>query len=117
MTARRHRRLVGETLEWAIQRWVRTGRSLGPDQASWLFGPTGARTIGAGYYTALAEQGGLEGSVTPPGAGLVADWDALRGPNFDPALVAPSVRRFYERTVEYSLDAWSEWSGPLRPFA
>jgi hypothetical protein len=34
----------------------------------------------------------------------------------DPGAVAPSVRRFYERTSEFELDAWSEWCGFFRPF-
>ena len=31
------------------------------------------------------------------------------------ALLSKDVAQFYERTSEYDIDAWSEWSGPFRP--
>jgi hypothetical protein len=34
----------------------------------------------------------------------------------DQRAVAQAVRDFYERTSEYELDAWPEWSGLFKPF-
>jgi hypothetical protein len=50
-------------------------------------------------------------------AGLLADFDSLAGAHFDPARVHPEVRRFYEHTAQYDMDVWSQWQGPLTPFA
>jgi hypothetical protein len=41
---------------------------------------------------------------------------ARTGAGFDTRLVHPAVRRFYERTSEFELEAWSEWCGAFRPF-
>ncbi len=45
------------------------------------------------------------------------DFDALAGPDFDPSLVDPEVRRFYEQTVGYDMDVWAEWGGLFKSFA
>jgi hypothetical protein len=48
--------------------------------------------------------------------GLLPDFKSLAGSGCDPALVAPIVGDFYERTSAYELDAWSEWHGLFKPF-
>lgn len=109
---------MGRWLEWTIQRWIRhTGRRLPVDEATWLVGPTGADRIGAGIYAAYAAASGLEILATETQAGLLHDFELLRGPGFSPESVHPDIRRFYEQTSRYSLDTWSEWRGPLKPFA
>ena len=50
------------------------------------------------------------------GSGLLDDFASLRGPEFDPTDVARPVAEFYEKTADYSLDAWSEWCNAFRPF-
>ena len=52
----------------------------------------------------------------PEPRGIVPEFDALDGPEFPAARVAPGVRDFYERTAAYELDAWSEWCGAFKPF-
>jgi hypothetical protein len=42
--------------------------------------------------------------------------EALAGSGFDPGSIHASVRRFYERTADYELEAWAEWCGMFRPF-
>jgi len=94
-----------------------TGRRTSIEEAPWLDGPVGDPTgIGVSFFERWAERRGL-GVVSDGGRrGLVPDFDALAGPDFDPAAVHPDVRRFYEETSDYELEAWSEWCGAFRPF-
>lgn len=107
---------LGSALEWCIQRWVSTtGRAVRAADAPWLEGPVGGRRIGADFYAGYARAEGLE--MSSGDAGLLEDFFALEGGAFDPGLVREEVRWFYERTARYGLDVWSEWRGPLKPFA
>lgn len=107
----------GYLSDWATQRWVQlTGRRFDSEAMPWLAGPVGRPTgIGSSFYADLAESQGLE-LEERHGEGLMSTFSALGGPEFDPAIVHPEIVRFYERTSEYRLDAWSEWSGAFRPF-
>jgi len=103
--------------DWVTQRWVQiTGRRLTLQQHSWLDGPVGStRRIGKDFFLNYAQQNHLD--VVQTGIrGLVEDLSALSANSADFNLVATPVRHFYERTSEYSLDAWSEWHGLFRPF-
>jgi hypothetical protein len=73
------------------------------------------RYVGTGYVRSLAEV--LGGAYTPDVAdiGIVASLDALAGPSFDPAGVAPLVREFYEHTTRFALDIVPEWRTWVRP--
>jgi hypothetical protein len=51
-----------------------------------------------------------------PEAGLLEDFDDLKGTTFDPAAVDPAIRDFYEHTAAYRLEAWSEAGLPTRLF-
>jgi hypothetical protein len=100
---------VGSLAAASIRQWVRlTGRRVSRASALWLSCPMGPRDrIGAGFYEHLARQERLE--VQPaPDAGLLADFDGLRGRGFEPAAVHPAIRDFYEHTSRYRLEAWSE---------
>jgi hypothetical protein len=108
---------LGRLLERGIQAWIRaTGRLVRLEDATWLAGPRGGATIGRGVYETYARAAGLEVRADPA-AGLLPDFTCLGGPRFAPERVDPAIRDFYERTAGYTLDAWSQWSGPLRPFA
>lgn len=48
--------------------------------------------------------------------GIVATLDALAGPNFDPALVDPLLREFYEHTTRFKLAIEPEWNPFIKPF-
>ncbi len=105
-------------MEWLIQLWVRsTGTRVAADEASWLAGPVGTNRIGKAVYEAYAKSSGLQVVADGSPAGLLEDFDVLRGADFAPERVHPEVRRFYEQTSRYSLDSWSEWRGALKPFA
>ena len=107
----------GFLTDWVTQRWVQiTGRKLTLSEHDWLDGPAGStRQIGKDFFIEYARQHDL--NIVQTGIrGLVEDMTSLSGDSIDLNLASPSVRQFYERTSEYSLDAWSEWHGLFRPF-
>jgi len=105
---------LGSSVEWAIQRWVSTtGRKVHADDASWLAGPVGKARIGANFYRGYAGEAGLE-AVADEDTGLLPNFDSLAGETFDPSLVRPVIRDFYERMALFDLDVRISWSGPLK---
>jgi hypothetical protein len=54
--------------------------------------------------------------VSAPDAGLITNFDALKGPRFDPACVRPEIWHFYEHTASYRLGTWTEAALPTRFF-
>jgi hypothetical protein len=108
----------GHFIDWLTQRWVQiTGRKVDLAREPWLDGPVGApEGIGADFFDKLAAANGLTVNRGDPRSGLLADFDLLAGPTFDPNRVDPSVASFYERTASFELDAWAEWCGAFRPF-
>lgn len=50
-------------------------------------------------------------------SGMMDRIESYAGDGFDPAEVAPSVRRFYERSGEYELDVEPDWASPWRLLA
>jgi hypothetical protein len=102
---------LADALEWSIQRWMlTTGRKVRVEDAPWLAGPIGKERIGVGLYREYAQETGLKAVTDDPDAGLLPDFAALSGASFDPSLVRPEIRDFYERTARYGLDVRPEWS-------
>ena len=100
---------IGSATAAGIRGWVRlTGKRVRKCEAPWLDCPMGPHgRIGAAFYSLLAERERLQ--IHPAAeAGLLPDFDALKGGNFDPARVRPEIRDFYEHTSCYHLEAWSE---------
>lgn len=100
------------------QLWVRaTGRRTTLEETPWLDGPVGDPSrIGGDFFERWADREGLQIVRHGGPRGLLPDFDELAGPSFDPDGVHPDVRKFYEETSAYELEAWSEWCGPFRPF-
>ena len=100
---------VGLVLQFCIEWLVRiAGRRIERKDAPWLecvLGKPGV--IGTGVYQQIADEQGLELSM-PPDAGLIPDFEALRGPSFNPDAVDPRIRHFYEHAALYHLEVWSE---------
>ncbi|MBA3425345.1 MAG: hypothetical protein H0U04_12590 [Rubrobacter sp.] len=97
--------LPRDALEWAIQRWMlTTGQQVRVEDTPWLAGPISKERIGAGFYEEYAQEAGLEIVTDDPDAGLLPEFDALAGGAFDPLLVRPEIRDFYERTARHGLD-------------
>ena len=100
---------IGTATAAGIDALIRTtGRRVARGDAPWLDCPLGPpERIGGEFYQRLAEERGL---TVAPGThhGLLPDFDALRGADFDPSAVDPEIRHFYEHTSRYRLEAWSE---------
>ena len=47
--------------------------------------------------------------------GIIASLEELAGPDFDPAVIDPLVREFYEHTTRFKLDIVPEWRMWVRP--
>ncbi len=103
--------LIAFLLDGGIQIWVRiTGKRIRKVDAPWLCCPLGeGGRIGTGIYERIARDENLQIRV-PPGAGLIPDFNALRGPGFNPDAIHPAIRHFYERAAAYHLEVWTEVS-------
>jgi hypothetical protein len=101
--------LIAFFLEKGINLWVRTtGKRIPEGDAPWLSCPLGERgRIGTGIYERIAGDENLVIKV-PPGAGLIPDFNALRGSSFDPDGIQPAIRHFYEHAAAYRLEVWTE---------
>jgi hypothetical protein len=101
--------LIAFCLESGIQIWVRiTGKRIREGDVPWLSCPLGERGhIGTGIYERIAREESLQIQV-PPGAGLIPDFNALRGPSFNPDSIHPAIRHFYEHAAAYQLEVWTE---------
>jgi hypothetical protein len=102
---------IGVCMEWFIEILVRvTGKRVRKNDAPWLecfLGKPGL--IGTGIYERIAEESGLQ-IRAPKDAGLIPDFNALRGPSFDPRNVRAEIRNFYEHAARYQLEVWTEVS-------
>ena len=98
-------------LETGIHVWVWvTGTLIRKVDAPWLNAPQGGKErIGTGIYERIARQESLE-MRSPGDAGLLPDFDILRGPTFNPDAIHRDIRDFYEHTAQYRLEVWSEVS-------
>jgi len=102
-------------ISWVFERSIHfcfraAGRHIRMADFPWLDCPLGNRgPVGTAIYERIAREENLQ-IQTPPNAGLIANFDALRGPNFDPNAVHPAIRHFYEHTAGYHLEVWTEVS-------
>jgi hypothetical protein len=98
-------------MEWFIELLVRlTGKRVRKADAPWLacfLGKPGL--IGTGIYERLAAESGLR-IRAPKDAGLISDFNALRGFTFDPGKIRTEIRDFYEHAAQYHLEVWTEVS-------
>ena len=74
-----------------------------------------SRYVGTDYVRTLAEVIGGDYVRGAADVGIVASLDGLAGPDFDPSVVDPRVRDFYEHTTRFSLDIVPEWKTWVRP--
>ncbi len=108
---------IGAMTAAGIRQWVRlTGKRIAKRDARWLDSPMGPPgQIGSEFYGYLAAHEHLDIRPTPD-AGLLPNFDALKGSKFDPTKVRPEIRDFYEHTSAYRLEAWSEAAISTRVF-
>jgi len=69
-----------------------------------------AKVIGTNYFQDYARTANLPYNIATSNndIGLVPDFDLLRGDDFDPSLVDPKVRDFYEHTSAYDISVSGE---------
>lgn len=108
--------MIASFISSLIQFWLRiTGRKITIPEHPWLNGPQGGKGyIGEDFYSQFAKENNYETVQTADG-GLLSDFSFL-SKNPEPQL-NPRVAHFYEHTALYSLDVWSEWYYPMKPFA
>src|SRR5215467_12951758 len=113
--ARMLRDLVGTLGAWFINGliWL-FGRRRRTSDVPWLVGPLGGARIGERPYEETATAEGLTVVRKAQAGGLIPSFDVLAGPSFDPGLVHPKIRDFYERTYAYRLDTWATTYFPAR---
>jgi hypothetical protein len=101
--------IIGSVVSAGIRQWVRLfGKRVDKKESPWLDCPMGETgRIGAEFYSRLAQREHLQ-IVASADAGLIPDFDRLRGHEFEPADIQPEIRDFYEHTSRYHLEAWSE---------
>ena len=71
--------------------------------------------IGTDYFAQLAQKQHGRFARNPAEIGLVSSLDLLQGPDFDPALVDPLIRDFYEHTSAYTLEIVPVWVARMKP--
>ena len=101
----------GYLSDWITQKWVIiTGKSAETEVHSWLSGLSGnTRKIGEDFFQSSAVSENLAGERNTENSGLLGNLDVLR--NDSPNSIHPAVKDFYEHTVNYGFDVWSEWCG------
>ena len=82
---------------------------------SWCPGRRGRGTSAPATSETSPRSSERDYTADAPDTGIVASLDALAGPRFDPALVDPLVREFYEHTTRFALDIVPQWRLWVRP--
>jgi hypothetical protein len=72
------------------------------------------RYVGVDYLMRYAETVGAHFLRNPLDIGIIATLDDLVGPTFDPGVVHPLVREFYEHTSRFHLRIVPEWKRWMR---
>ncbi len=106
----------GYLTDWITQIWVRfTGRRIDLNSEPWLSGLLGdTKIIGEEFYREIASSDNMEIVINEKDSGLLRDLDILR--NDSPIEFNRKVKDFYEHTMNYGFDVWSEWNGIFKPF-
>ncbi len=72
------------------------------------------RHVGVDYLERYARAVGARYSHRPHDIGILARFEQLRGPDFDPEAVDPLIREFYEHTSRFKLSIVPEWRWWMR---
>lgn len=111
--------MLGTILQWAINTWLYiTGRVVAYKDHPWLEGPMSEdKVIGADFYAHYAAKAGLVVDSAHSG-GLLEDFNQVIDDS-DPLkyTLNKKVKQFYEHTVQYKLEVWSQWYSPIRFFS
>jgi hypothetical protein len=94
-------RIIGEQVPPELERFVVPFREV-------------TKYVGVDYLERYAGEVGASFAHSPDDVGIVANFDDLRSAEFDPALVDPLVREFYEHTSRFKLTITPEWKWWMR---
>ena len=99
------------------QVWVKlTGRRIDPVEHAWLTGPIGdSDRIGDKFILRLAGDE-LNVSYNEPASGLLDNFQELEFSESELKRIRPEIVEFYQSTVDYGFEFWSEWCGIFKPF-
>jgi len=106
----------GYLTDWITQRWVQlTGIKVDLTKESWLLGPLGdTKKIGEEFFKQLAEETNLKVVINADNSGLLKSLNVLK--NNSPVDINQKVTDFYEHTINYGFDVWSQWTAFFKPF-
>jgi hypothetical protein len=82
------------------------GKRVDLENENWLKGPLGSDYIGDKPYDEVAQKEGLTVKRDSETGGLIPNFNALNGPDFDVNKVHPAIRIFYENTAQHRMDVW-----------
>jgi hypothetical protein len=74
-----------------------------------------SKYVGANFFQELSRTKAGEFKRNLPGIGIVESMENMRGPHFDPDLVDPLIREFYEHTSHFKLNIRPEWKQRIKP--
>ncbi len=105
--------------DWLSQCWcIASGRKLDLEESKWLVGPFGnVDVIGDRYVADLAASEGLEVQKNLPGFGIIDPIESLNLSQKDKGRINPQIVDFYENTIDYEFEVWTQWCQFYRPFA
>ena len=105
--------------DWISQQWcIVTGRRVEPDEIPWLMGPFGnVDGIEDRYVDLLASSENLVVRKNEPDFGLLESVDVLNLSEHDLSVLRTEIVDFYEHTLNYEFEVWSQWQPMFKPFA
>ncbi len=108
----------GYVQDWLTQQWVKaTGRKIPELHSHWLSSPTGdTDKIGSQFISRLVKEHDLELVKNKPQTGLIESIDDWQLTEEEKDKLHPLIIHFYEKTVNYHFEIWSNWCGAFRPF-
>ena len=100
------------------QIWVKiTGRKVDIEKDSWINGIIGDEdVIDSKFFKNLANIENLKLTFNEPNSGLIENIDVLNFTESEKKILNPQVKDFYENTLNYNFEIWSEWKGIFKPF-
>jgi len=109
--------MTGALLKWLINVWLSiTGKVCRFSAYPWLKGPVAEHhEIGADFYDEFARSNGYK-VVSTKNGGLLSDFYSVL-PQNERGRLNKKVAHFYEHTVQYKLEVWSQWYRPMSFFA
>ena len=106
----------GYFIDWLSQFYVKImGKQIDPKEYEWLLGPIGnTDLINDQYIKKTAKKENLDVRTNEPGEGLLEYMNILEFEETNLQRLNPSIKNFYEHTVDYKMELWSSWNGVFK---